>query len=539
MYKALYRKYRPKNYSDVVGQDVILQCLKNTVLYNKINHAYLFTGPRGTGKTSMAKLLAKSVNCLNFTEVGICNECSFCIEKNNIDIIEIDAASNNGVDEIRELRNKITFVPTNGKYKVYIIDEVHMLTNSAFNALLKTLEEPPEHIIFVLATTEPHKIPLTILSRCIRFDFNKISIKDLNERIKKIVEIEKIQIDEEAISLISYLSDGGLRDSISMLDKLTVYSPKHITLKDVETISGTLNNTDTYKFLILIFKKNLKNILTFIEKMNNQGVNFLKLTETLIIRIKDMILYKENIIQDVDESIKLFINESSNKKLLEMLNELMDLYNKMKVNINEKLIFELGIIKISNKHFPGNKKTLLKEENVKETVSIKKGIVEEETIKSKSNDNDLVDFEKLKKIRVNNALCNFNKKETKEMSGQIKQLSEKLINPKLSELISLILDGTLKIKGSNYLVFVYKIKSMSFVFNNSIYDIEKIFSENFNNNFKVVSLDFEEWEIVKDKFNNKKIKLKYIDDRIDIKKTKKQIESNVIENMFDEIIEYK
>ena len=203
MYQALYRKYRPKNFDDVVGQEVIIKTLSNAIKYDKVSHAYLFTGPRGTGKTSIAKIYAKILNCEHLDGLKPCEQCISCSQINNnqnIDVIEIDAASNNGVDEIREIRNKIGLVPSNSKYKIYIIDEVHMLTNQAFNALLKTLEEPPSHIIFIFATTEPHKIPRTILSRCQRFDFKKISTKQIVDRLKHIAEIEKIKITGSQIN---------------------------------------------------------------------------------------------------------------------------------------------------------------------------------------------------------------------------------------------------------------------------------------------------------------------------------------------------
>ena len=219
MYQALYRKYRPQTLDDVCGQDTIVKIITNSILNNQINHAYLFAGPRGTGKTSIAKIFGRIVNCQNPNGCIPCGKCPSCLEKNNSDIIEIDAASNNGVDEIRELRNKVNLVPAFGKYKVYIIDEVHMLTTGAFNALLKTLEEPPAHVIFILATTDPHKIPETIISRCQRLDFKRISDDAIVENLTKIAQKENIDVEKDALYEIARLSAGGMRDSVGMLDQ--------------------------------------------------------------------------------------------------------------------------------------------------------------------------------------------------------------------------------------------------------------------------------------------------------------------------------
>lgn len=230
-YQALYRKYRPKTFDDVCGQQIVVQTLKNVIKNNKLTHAYLFIGPRGTGKTSIAKIFAKTINCLEPHDGISCEKCDMCVSNNtneNVDIIEMDAASNNGVDEIREIRNHITLLPTVSKYKIYIIDEVHMLTQGAFNALLKTLEEPPEHIIFVLATTEPQKIPLTIMSRCQSFEFKPISTSIIKDRLKYISEKENIKIDDESLDLIAEESNGGLRDAVSMLDQLNEIGRAHV-----------------------------------------------------------------------------------------------------------------------------------------------------------------------------------------------------------------------------------------------------------------------------------------------------------------------
>ena len=244
MYQALYRKYRPKTLDEICGQKTIVKILENTIKKGQINHAYLFAGPRGTGKTSIAKILARIVNCEKLKDTKPCGKCPSCIQVNNSDIIEIDAASNNGVDEIRELRNKVSLVPSYGKYKIYIIDEVHMLTVGAFNALLKTLEEPPTHVIFILATTDPQKIPETILSRCQRFDFKKITDDEIVENLEKIAKEEKINIEKDALHEIARLSDGGMRDSIGMLDQVKSYTDEKITIEDIHDINGTITEKD-------------------------------------------------------------------------------------------------------------------------------------------------------------------------------------------------------------------------------------------------------------------------------------------------------
>ena len=242
-YQALYRKYRPRTFNDFIDQDNIKKILVNSIKNNKISHAYLFSGPRGIGKTSMAKIFAKAINCDHFTgNDDVCDECDNCVEANNnsVDIIEIDAASNNGVDQIRDLKNKISIVPSKLKYKVYIIDEVHMLTNSAFNALLKTLEEPPSYVVFILATTEFYEVPETIVSRCQCFSFNRISMKSMEERLKFIAKKEKISITDDAITEIAHYANGGLRDAIGMLDKLNSFTNDKITIDVFKNINGMI-----------------------------------------------------------------------------------------------------------------------------------------------------------------------------------------------------------------------------------------------------------------------------------------------------------
>ena len=264
-YLALYRKYRPVDFNNVYGQEEVVTVLKNAIVTGKISHAYLFCGPRGTGKTTIAKIVARLVNCDNLINGNPCGKCYNCLNYlNSNDIVEIDAASNNGVDEIRELRDKVNLVPSNAKYKVYIIDEVHMLTMQAFNALLKTLEEPPSHVIFILATTEPHKIPLTISSRCQKFRFSKISDDKIVDRLKDICYCENISIDDDALYEIARLSDGGMRDAINILDKLVAYSNGNITIDDVYKVNGSVSYNDLYNLLNNIIINNKIEIINFV-----------------------------------------------------------------------------------------------------------------------------------------------------------------------------------------------------------------------------------------------------------------------------------
>jgi DNA polymerase-3 subunit gamma/tau len=283
-YISLYRKYRPRSFADVVGQDVIIKILKNSIINNKIGHAYIFSGPRGTGKTSTAKIFANVVNCQNPIDGDVCGKCDICKNNGNeeIDIVEIDAASNNGVEEIREIKNSIKLLPVELKYKVYIIDEVHMLSSSAFNALLKTLEEPPAHAIFILATTEINKIPLTVLSRCQKFDFKKINKIDIFKRLEYIIKEEKINnIDKDILNLISDLSDGGLRDAINLLDQVNSLNKNNITQTDVLNLVGAINKNLIIEFLNSIIECNIINVIKNVKDFYDKRINFINVVNNL------------------------------------------------------------------------------------------------------------------------------------------------------------------------------------------------------------------------------------------------------------------
>lgn len=293
-YKALYRTYRPSTFEEVAGQQHIVKTLKNALQTGKIAHAYLFAGPRGTGKTTMAKIFAKALNCED--GIGnICNNCKNCISINDgthPDVLELDAASNNGVDEIRALIDRVKYGTLLGKYKVYIIDEVHMLSTGAFNALLKTLEEPPENVVFILATTEPHKILPTILSRCQRYDFTKVGEKDIKDRIKVILEQEHIEYNEEAVNLIVSLCDGGMRDALSILDQILAYSGNSLNVEDILNIFSLESVEEKINLIKSIAKKDTADVLRRINNYFDKGSDIKRLTDDLLLILKDVLIYQ-------------------------------------------------------------------------------------------------------------------------------------------------------------------------------------------------------------------------------------------------------
>lgn len=559
MYQALYRKYRPIDFSDVVGQDIIVKTLLNSLKLGNINHAYLFTGPRGTGKTSIAKILAKSVNCENLVDGVACNKCVNCtqnINKNHVDVIEIDAASNNGVDEIRELRNKVNLVPSLGKYKIYIIDEVHMLTTGAFNALLKTLEEPPKHAIFILATTEPQKIPLTILSRCQRFDFKKISNNYIFKRLKDICNKESIKITDDSIREIARLADGGMRDSLSILDQVSSFTQNEITVEDVHLINGTLTQEELSKFAIEILNKNVYEVLTKIDNFDETGKNFTKILEELILFFKNVLIVEEAPQYLIDSNYDTVVYKNMSGILSKL--ELIDLIDTMNQNLSvikkgtvQRLQFELLILKLLNYEKTQNKQYV--SNSIKENLSVRpiENKNESKTVIKKENDSYKVDnsftpinqeikekLKKIKEIRINNTLAKFNKKELTKIKSLEDDLKPLLINLDYSKYVSIILDGNLKAASENYLIYVFNTETDSDLFNENILKIEEIVAKVFKHNYKVISTDNISWEIIKKEFNSHLKQYTYVEETESIDQILKNENKNEIENLFSDAINY-
>lgn len=507
-YQALYRKYRPSTLNDVIGQDVVIQILKNALLNNKVCHAYMFSGPRGIGKTSIAKLLAKAVNCTNLEDGDACGKCENCVSINEgscPDIIEIDAASNNGVDEIREIKNKVNLVPNQLKYKVYIIDEVHMLSIGAFNALLKTLEEPPEHVIFILATTDLHKVPTTIISRCQCFEFHRISNVNIVSRLKYICEAENIRIEDNVLEMIANLSDGGLRDAVGMLDKLNAYSNSSITIDDFEKVNGIVSKEQKIQFLNYIQASDISNTINFLDSIYDNGKDFVLFVQDLLYLCKDLI-------------INYYINNDSqydSNFLISFSIFLNDLLKEIKFSSDIKTIVEIYFLNYMNKNanIQNNEKIEAKSdisipkssEDTKNTEKIdindnnshlESKIISREII----SDDNLVQNGKINDMIVNNCFARADKNEKRMFESKWNSLNDYALDSEYGAAACFISDGKIRAVGLGEVILSFNYESMINRGFSMILKIQKLLEKIYQKHYDVALLTDDEWNQEKEKY---------------------------------------
>lgn len=523
MYQALYRKYRPKDFDSVVGQEPLVKTLKNSIKNNSFCHAYMFFGPRGTGKTTLSKIFARSINCLNPIDGNACETCDNCIhsgEKECVDIIEIDAASNNGVDEIRELKNKISLVPAELRYKVYIIDEVHMLSLGAFNALLKTLEEPPKHAVFILATTDPQKVPDTIISRCQCFSFKRISEDSIVKRLKYICGIEKIEIDDDVLHEIALASEGGMRDSLGLLDKLHSFIDGKITINDFIELNGMVSNNELKVLIDSIMNGENAKVLRLISSYNNSGKNVIQVISQVMNYLRDILVsYYVNGVEclyDIDSLIRLVnvinekmfdIKKSGNPNVyIEML--LLKFMNDF--TRSDKIIFrEIISDKISLQNFEKfnntnndrNVKKFLEsseEENITSINDVSNTVINSED--SKIENLRLGNLFEVMKARVNNTLAKADKKILKSIVDSMNVFNDYTFDEEIGYVACSLMDAKIRAASVDNIIISYDYAS---VVKQNLLILDKItsvFNKLTNLNKKIAIITDEEWEKEKNKY---------------------------------------
>ena len=464
MYQALYRKYRPLYFDDVVGQDSIVKTLKNSIMNKSFSHAYMFFGPRGTGKTSLSKIFARSINCLDPKDGEACGKCANCkisFDKDPVDIIEIDAASNNGVEEIRKLIDNINLVPASLKYKVYIIDEVHMLSTGAFNALLKTLEEPPEHVVFVLATTDPLKVPSTIVSRCQTFSFKRIENSKIVDLLKVICKKEKISVDEDVLEEVAVSSDGGLRDSLGMLDKLISFGNKKITIDSFLELNSFISKSDINKFIDYLFTGEVNELINLVDSFDENGKNLVNVLNQIIMYLRNMLIDYYSMTSDLkyNENDIVNFNIFFSEKLFDI-----------KRSENPKIIIEMLLIKFINENNENdvkvNKNEIItqkvedKDDNVDNNMEIKdtnENIIDDSKVDKVVSKNSklITNIEDIMNIRFINTLISSKKVLKNSELKLLDKLREESFNTEYGSIINDILDGNIVCVSDDNVVFSY------------------------------------------------------------------------------------
>lgn len=560
-YLALYRKYRPADFNSVYGQEEVVTVIKNAIFSNKISHAYLFCGPRGTGKTTIAKIIAKLVNCEHLENGEPCGKCYNCVNfMNSNDIVEIDAASNNGVDEIREIRDKINLVPSNAKYKVYIIDEVHMLTTQAFNALLKTLEEPPAHVIFILATTEPHKIPLTIASRCQKFRFSKINDSLIADRLKEIAGYENIEIDNDALYEIARLADGGMRDAINILDQLVAYSNSKITLDDIYKVNGSVSYGDLYELLKAIIDNDKVKIIEFVDNIDKNGKEISKFVEEMIIFLKDVVLYKNadylSSIEMKNDNIKLVSEIYSARNLYDLIECLNNVQNVIKFSTHGSIVFLTSMLKFSDMNYGKEKqiisreiiepqKVILKEKSTSKSdfeAIDKKEVSEENISREIITPKESYSMEEVE-LRINNAFALASKDVLKYIKSKWNIIDEYIYEDDYSMAAGILKDSNVVVASNEYVIIESKFNSTTDRINENAPAIEKLFDKAFDMKVLVVGITTDEWIKRRDKYisdikSGVKYTVKERKKEENIKNVKTPVDE-LIDLVGDSIIEYK
>lgn len=500
-YKALYRTYRPDDFEEMAGQKHIVQTLRNAIDKNQIAHAYLFCGPRGTGKTSTAKIFAKAINCTSeeLQPCGMCENCIAAQKGTHPDIIEIDAASNNGVEEARNLIEKVKYAPLKGKYKIYIIDEVHMMSTGAFNALLKTIEEPPAHVIFILATTEPHKVLPTIISRCQRFDFTKVGKQEIIKRLNYICRQENIEVDDKVLENIAILSDGGMRDALSILDQCRAYSPDKITNQDVNDIYGVVSIQEICDLIDYVKEHQTKPLITKIEEIDRSGSDIKRLTTDLIEILKETVIYDyskdENLLNVLSlEQVTKIKSNLTTKTRLEMIDILMDTFEKYRQAGNVASYFEIGMLKLMSICIDPLKETKIetkpiekiektekevievKNEEIKEKQKTVENIQQEDVIETKEKEEIIIKETEVKKKRngldeefVLRLLVGANKPEKARDNDKMNNISKYMLDMEYAKYARLLVDSTIVASAEGYIILSVPSSALA----NEINDLDK------------------------------------------------------------------